>query len=84
MDKIKGQIFAVLDDAALESVSGGFDSDEIYERFDGFIMKEKVEVNNAPPLPCPSCKINNTVILKGTHKGLPAWICTACNNMHYY
>lgn len=85
MSTKKGSGLMKLSNDMLENISGGFESDEIYERYDGFKMEKKESITNTAPLPCPSCGITNGIIFKGSSKeGQPAWICQACGNMHYY
>ena len=75
----------LLNEADLETVSGGFESDEMYDRYNGFVTEERVLVDNSAPLPCPnpSCRTKYTVIWKGKVKGKKAWICEKCGKLHY-
>ena len=73
-----------LNDMDLEHITGGFESDEIYERYNGFKLEKKEQITKTAPLPCPSCGIDTGIILKGSINGQPAWICDNCGKMHYY
>ena len=70
-----------LDD--LDKIAGGFESDEIYERYGGFVCSGREMIDNAEPLPCPSCQTKHTSILRGLKDGRAAWVCEACGKLHY-
>ena len=67
----------------LDKIAGGFESDEIYERYGGFVCSGREMVDDAEPLPCPSCQTRHTSILRGLKDGRAAWVCEACGQLHF-